>query len=160
MKLIHFGLTSGLAALMIATSSLGGYAATPAPAITPVMDTYSIMNPVLLASLAGQFTAGEAPTTGRATIINEDGQYYLEIDAAFSTTDQAPDLHVLLDTVAVPPSTYEDHSRYINLGSLKAVTGGQRYPIPASIRVSDYSSVVIWCRMANATIGYATLAAQ
>jgi hypothetical protein len=45
----------------------------------------------------------------------------------------------------------------VNLGSLREFSGAQRYPIPDAINIADYSSVVIWCRMANATFGYAPL---
>lgn len=105
----------------------------------------------------GSFVKAEAPTTGTAKIINVNGQKYLEIDAAFSTTDQAPDLHVILDPDATPPKTYSNQNRFVNLGKLEKFKGAQRYPIPSSIDISRFKSVVIWCRMANATIGYATL---
>lgn len=106
---------------------------------------------------SGAFMAAEAPTTGIARIVSENGHRYLELDSAFSTTDQAPDLHVLLDTTATPPNSYTSFGSYINLGSLQQVNGAQRYPIPDVINLDNYQSVVIWCRMANATIGYASL---
>lgn len=108
-------------------------------------------------ALTGSFMAAEAPTTGTAKIVTEAGHRYLEIDAAFSTTDQAPDLHVLLDPANVPPSSYTNFNGYVNLGKLQKVNGAQRYPIPDVINVAQFKSVVIWCRMANATIGYASL---
>lgn len=124
----------------------------------------NLENPSTLISQAtelvsGEFVAAEAPTTGTAKIVEEDGQQYLEIDSAFTTTDQAPDLQVLLDTVEQPPATYEDaeSTRYLNLGGIQSVTGEQRYPIPNFIDPSQFASVVVWCRMANATMGYAPL---
>ena len=107
----------------------------------------------------GTFVAAEAPTTGKAKIVEENGVRYLVIDSAFSTTDQAPDLQVILDTVEQPPQKYEESEsgRYINLGGLQNTMGEQRYPIPDAVELSNYSSVGIWCRMANATIGFATL---
>jgi hypothetical protein len=105
----------------------------------------------------GNFMAGEKPTTGVARIVKEGGHNYLELDAAFSTSDQGPDLHVLLDTTAKPPQMYENMHSSVNLGKLKSYSGTQRYPIPDSIDVSKFSSVVIWCRMANATFGYAPI---
>jgi hypothetical protein len=107
--------------------------------------------------LSGSFMAGEKPTKGMAKIVTEEGQKYLELDSAFSTSDQGPDLHVLLDTAEQPPQTYENMGSYVNLGKLKSYTGAQRYPIPDAIDVSQVKSVVIWCRMANATFGYAPL---
>ncbi|NJO41364.1 MAG: DM13 domain-containing protein [Cyanobacteria bacterium CRU_2_1] len=105
----------------------------------------------------GTFVAAEAPTTGTARIVEEGGQRYLELDSAFSTTDEAPDLHVLLEVAEVPPSSYSDFGSYINLGSLEQFNGSQRYPIPDAIDVSEFKSVVIWCRMVNVTMGYASL---
>ena len=112
-----------------------------------------------VALMTGEFVAAEAPTTGTARIVDEGGQKYLEIDSAFSTNDQAPDLQILLDTVEQPPTTYSDAetTRYLNLGGIQSVTGAQRYPIPEFVDPSQFASVVVWCRMANATMGYAPL---
>jgi len=108
-------------------------------------------------ALGGTFVAAEAPTTGTAQIIEEDGQRYLVLDSAFSTTDQAPDLHVVLETSEVPPGSYSDFGSFVNLGALQSFTGEQRYPIPDTIDLSQFKSVSVWCRMANATMGYAVL---
>ncbi|PSF36733.1 permease [Aphanothece hegewaldii CCALA 016] len=110
-----------------------------------------------VALMSGNFMKAEAPTTGKATIITEGGHKYLVLDSAFSTSNQGPDLHVLLDPDAKPPQTYQNMGRPLNLGKLHSVTGTQRYPIPDSINAAQYKSVVIWCRMANATFGYAPL---
>ena len=115
-----------------------------------------------VAALSGEFTAAEAPTTGTARIVEENGQTYLEIDSAFRTGDTAPDLQVLLDTVEQPPAAYEDadYTRYLNLGGLQSITGEQRYPIPDFVDPSQFASVVVWCRMFNATYGYAPLSSD
>jgi hypothetical protein len=52
---------------------------------------------------------------------------------------------------------YQDPTSYVNLGKLQKFNGEQRYPIPAAINLSNFKSVAIWCRMANATFGYAPL---
>jgi Electron transfer DM13 len=110
-----------------------------------------------VAIASGDFVAGEAPTAGTARIVTEGGHRYLEFNSAFSTSDQGPDLHVLLEGVAQPPQTYQSMGSFVNLGSLSSTTGTQRYPIPDSVNLSNFRSVVIWCRMANATFGYASL---
>lgn len=107
--------------------------------------------------MSGNFTAAEKPTTGMARIVSEGEHYYLELDDAFSTSDQGPDLHVLLDPAENPPQTYENMNSSINLGKLHSYSGTQRYPIPDAIDPANFKSVVIWCRMANATFGYAPL---
>jgi Electron transfer DM13 len=48
---------------------------------------------------SGKFMAAEQKTTGSARIVTESGHRYLELDGAFSTSSQGPDLHVLLDTI-------------------------------------------------------------
>ncbi|APB33881.1 Electron transfer DM13 [Gloeomargarita lithophora Alchichica-D10] len=111
-----------------------------------------------MATLAsGAFMKGEAPTTGMATIVEEGGRKFLQIDGAFSTKEQAPDLHVILEPLANPPRSYKAMNGFINLGKLQKFKGAQQYPIPDIVNVKNYKSVVIWCRMANATIGYAPI---
>jgi hypothetical protein len=106
-------------------------------------------------SYIGNFVKAEAPTSGTARIVSNGQHQFLEIDGAFQTTNQAPDLHVVLEPSATPPKSYSNPGQFINLGKLQKVSGAQRYPIPDSINVGSYKSVAIWCRMANATIGYA-----
>ncbi|KAB8331387.1 DM13 domain-containing protein [Scytonema tolypothrichoides VB-61278] len=109
---------------------------------------------------SGSFVKAEKPTTGTARIITENGQQYLVFDSSFKTSNQGPDLHVLLDSSEKPPMNYQNFSSYVNLGKLQKFNGEQRYPIPAAINVSNFKSAVIWCRMANATFGYASLRAS
>ncbi|MEL6439644.1 MAG: DM13 domain-containing protein [Cyanobacteria bacterium J06621_8] len=110
-------------------------------------------------TMTGTFETTAAPTSGKAKIIEENGVRYLEISSSFSTTEQAPDLHVLLDTVSQPPEEYDSSNsgRYVNLGSLQNTMGEQRYPIPDSVNLADQKSVVVHCRMANKTMGFASL---
>ncbi len=108
-------------------------------------------------TLSGSFMAAEHPTTGTARIVTENGRRYLVLDSAFRTSNQGPDLHVILDPAEKPPQMYQDPSRYVNLGKLQKFNGEQRYPIPAAINLANFKSVAIWCRMANATFGYAPL---
>lgn len=109
---------------------------------------------------AGTFVAAEKPTVGTARIVVENGQRYLVFDSAFQTSDQGPDLHVVLDPSNKPPAQYQDPTQYINLGKLQKFAGEQRYPIPATVDLSKFKSVGVWCRMANATFGYAPLQAS
>lgn len=156
-QLLSFGATASLATLL-AVSSVS-LVSNANPVLEKNQSSVTIAQNSPIAQLSGNFEAAEAPTTGMAQIVEENGQQYLVIDSAFSTTDQAPDLQVLLDTVAEPPANYQDTeaNRYLNLGGLQSVTGEQRYPIPEFVDVAQFQSVVVWCRMANATIGYAPL---
>lgn len=161
-QLLLLGTTSfAVCALSVSGYVAGVSANSPSRAVSPTSTqgnsamTVVQSQPVALAS--GTFVAGEKPTTGEARIVTEDGHRYLEIDAAFSTSNQGPDLHVLLDTPERPPQTYQNLGSAINLGSLQDYKGAQRYPIPDTVNLTSFKSVVIWCRMANATFGYAPL---
>jgi hypothetical protein len=108
-------------------------------------------------NLSGQFVAVEKSTAGTVRIITEGGHRYLELDANFTVSNQGPDLHVLLDQDTKPNKNYQNLGRTVNLGKLKSFTGIQRYSIPDVINLAQFKSVVIWCRTANATFGYASL---
>jgi hypothetical protein len=111
-------------------------------------------------SYIGKFVKAEAPTSGTVRVVTKGQHRFLEIDGAFKTTDQAPDLHVILEPSDTPPKSYTNPGQFINLGKLHKVSGVQSYPIPDVVDVASYKSVVIWCRMANATIGYAQLKSE
>jgi Electron transfer DM13 len=157
---LSFSIVSSIAfALPIAISS--------AQAFTPVTNGGSVYKsipstqiiseaPTRIAA-TGTFVAAEKPTTGTAQIVVENGKRYLVFDAGFNTSDQGPDLHVVLDPASQPPKSYDDTTRYLNLGKLQKFNGEQRYPIPTTVNLSQFKSVGIWCRMANATFGYAPL---
>ncbi len=123
----------------------------PQPVVSQIAQAQSV------ALAAGTFVAAEKPTTGTARIVSEAGHRYLELDAAFSVSEQGPDLHVLLDSSAQPPKSYSSATSVVNLGKLTRYSGSQRYAIPDSVQISDFNSVVIWCQTANATFGYAPL---
>ena len=159
-QLVVLGATSFLTSF----TSVANYAAAVTVNLSSnaVSPTASLTNTAVaqnrsVAITSGTFVAAEKPTSGTARIVTENGQRYLVLDSAFRTNDQGPDLHVLLDTAAKPPQAYQNYSSYVNLGKLQKFSGTQRYPIPAAIDVADFKSVVIWCRMANATFGYAPL---
>jgi hypothetical protein len=157
----NWGYVSALAATLVVAGGATGIAQT-LPRVTrpsPLQSTDVIVaqGASTVVAYSGNFVKAEAPTTGTARIITENKHQFLEIDSAFQTTDQAPDLHVVLEPSAAPPMSYANPGQFINLGKLHKVSGAQRYPIPDAIQVANYKSVVIWCRMANATIGYAKL---
>lgn len=112
---------------------------------------------------SGTFVAGEHDTTGSARIVSENGKNYLELDAAFKTSNLGPDLYVILhrsdDVLAStqPPAYPLKTGDYVILGRLQNYSGAQRYAIADNIKLANYQSVVIWCRTFNATFGTAKL---
>lgn len=82
-------------------------------------------------------------------------QAYLEFYNPFTIVEQTPDLMVMLDTTPTPDHQTLTSDRALQLGQLQRLAGRQHYAIPASVDVSQYRSVVIWCPEFNAIIGYA-----
>jgi hypothetical protein len=161
---VLLGFTSfliGVAPVSFAVAGQASSTVTQAPIVSNTIVSNTIVGNTTLAQAAaiasGTFVAGEAPTTGTARIVTEGGHRYLELDAAFSTSNMGPDLHVLLDSAASPPQSYANLGSAVNLGKLHSSSGAQRYPIPDAIDLAKFKTAVIWCRMANATFGYAPL---
>ncbi|NMG07597.1 DM13 domain-containing protein [Brasilonema sp. UFV-L1] len=158
-QLVQLGVISSLACFL----SVGTVKAlTPSARISnsPVTNAHSkalIAQKQQIIAASGTFVKAEQPTSGTAQIVTENGQQYLVLDSSFQTSNQGPDLHVLLDSSEKPPAKYQNLSSYVNLGKLQKFKGTQRYPIPTAINLSNFKSAVIWCRMANATFGYAPL---
>lgn len=58
-----------------------------------------------------------------------------------------PDLYVwLVKADGIEDSDDVKVSEWVNLGALKGNIGDQNYALPADINVTDYKSVVVWCR--------------
>lgn len=112
---------------------------------------------------SGTFVAGEQPTEGAVQIITKNGKSYLELDGAFKTSDQAPDLVIILhrsDDIlgsTKPPAYSLKEGDYAIVAPLAKFTGAQSYPIPDNIKLDEYKSAAIWCRKFNATFGVAKL---
>ncbi|MEE9287608.1 MAG: DM13 domain-containing protein [Gammaproteobacteria bacterium] len=70
-----------------------------------------------------------------------------------------PKFHVyLVTTDNVTSSADVDNSSYVDLGRLHAFQGSQNYPVPQTVTLSDYGSVVIWCEQFGVLISPAALA--
>jgi len=69
-----------------------------------------------------------------------------------------PKYHVyLVPEPEVTPDTRVEETMFVDLGRLKAFTGGQNYRIPMGLNLADYKSVVIWCEQFNVLISPAPL---
>jgi hypothetical protein len=126
---------------------------------SPVVETSPSTESTAIKS--GVFVAGEHPTDGTARIVTKNGKPHLELDQVFKTSEQGPDLVVILhrsDNVigsTKPPAYPLKKGDYIVLAPLKKFSGVQSYAIPETISLNDYKSVGIWCRKFNATFGAA-----
>ncbi len=75
---------------------------------------------------------------GRVTLLEIEGKKILRFEDDFSVTN-GPDLFVHFGNDGV----YEKEA---NLGELKGSIGGKNYEIPATIDISTYNEVWVWCR--------------
>ena len=107
----------------------------------------------------GEFHKADKAGSGKATIYQlADGKRVLRL-TDFSV-DNGPDLHVRLiaaddakDTASVAKA---DH---VELGKLKGNKGSQNYDVPASVDLSKYRVVSIWCNRFSVNFAAAPLTA-
>jgi hypothetical protein len=86
----------------------------------------------------------------------------LVIDAAASNTyvrfedfevENGPDLKIYLSRAKADAPEAELAADFVDLGGLKGNVGDQNYLVPASVDLSEYRSVVVWCR--RFSVGFA-----
>ena len=98
-------------------------------------------------------------TSGRATIYKaSDGTHYLRLTDF--TTSNGPDVHVLLvrnDDSGLTEEIVKGHLDSVELGSLKGNQGDQNYDLPASVDLTKYNAVTIYCERFHAVFGVARL---
>jgi hypothetical protein len=125
-----------------------------APAMAP--SAMAADAPVTLAS--GQFHSNAHETKGRATIYRlENGRRVLRL-TEFATSN-GPDVRVYL--VAAGDAQDEAEAKkagLVDLGALKGNIGDQNYDVPASLDLTKYRAVSIWCRRFSVNFGAAPLA--
>ena len=114
-------------------------------------------------SRSGSFISAEHTTNGKAKIVQENGTYFIELDEAFKTSENGPDLFVILHrspnilNISKPPDYAIAENDYAVIAPLKSFNGKQRYEIPKNVQPDSFKSVAIWCRKFNATFGFAPL---
>ncbi|MEM7770336.1 MAG: DM13 domain-containing protein [Cyanobacteria bacterium P01_E01_bin.6] len=143
-------IVSIMSSAAIALTGFGGLAI----ATTSVQATPDTKN-VTLSS--GNFVTVDAghPTTGTATIVNENGQKYVELSGSFSTAS-GPAVYIVLHRNSSVARNINQQD-YVTLAPLQNTSGAQRYRIPDNVDLNAYNSVAIWCERFNITFGYAAI---
>ncbi|MFD8638153.1 DM13 domain-containing protein [Streptomyces sp. NPDC059533] len=108
----------------------------------------------------GSLISHEHTTTGTVKIVRlPDGSHTLRLEGL--DTSNGPDLRVWLTDAPVKEGTAGwrvfDDGKHVSLGKLKGNKGDQNYPIPADVKLSEYSSVTIWCDRFDVSFGAAAL---
>ncbi len=103
------------------------------------------------ATTSGTFKgASDHVTTGGVSIVKTaNGGHVVILDTDFSL-DGAPDPRVGLGKSG-------KFVESTDLGKLKKISGLQAYVVPASIDVSNFDEVYIWCRKFSVPLGVAKL---
>jgi hypothetical protein len=147
-------------ATAILALSVGAVAAVPTvSAMTPTTEQW-------IAAAQGKmiaFQKAEAPVTGGFTVEQRGGKTNLVFSKDFSTNPQAPALQVVLLKSATPLKSLKaphyplSAGSYTQVAPLKSAKGAQTYTLPAGVDVKAFGSVLIWCKVANATMAWAPL---
>ncbi len=122
------------------------------PAASPAADSATDTGVLQL----GEFRDGDPGHngSGQAKVIQTaDGELVLRFEN-FSVTG-GPDLFVILS--ADPEGSRSSAQDGLDLGDLKATDGNVNYSIPQGTDVSQFSSVIIYCRSFNIVFAVATL---
>ncbi len=129
---------------MEATAGMETALAVPTAMVTEPMPTEMPAEPMVLAQ--GAFYNLVHEGHGTATIYDlPDGTRVLRLDD-FEVLN-GPDLHVyLVPTDPVPYQVGQEINGALDLGQLKGNLGSQNYNLDASVDLSLYQSVVIWCQ--------------
>nr|WP_237293270.1 MULTISPECIES: DM13 domain-containing protein [Streptomyces] len=110
----------------------------------------------------GHLISHEHTTTGTVKVVRlADGSHVLRLEGL--DTSNGPDLRVWLTDAPVKEGVAGwrvfDDGKYLSLGKLKGNKGDQNYPIPAGVKLSEYTSVTIWCDRFDVSFGAAALTA-
>jgi hypothetical protein len=123
-------------------------------------DTVATSPATAAAIAAGAFHSNAHETRGMATVYRRaDGSRTLRL-TQFETSN-GPDVRVYLVAAAdVNDDATVKRAGFVELGRLKGNVGDQNYDIPASVDLSKYASVTIWCARFSVNFGTAPLNVQ
>jgi len=104
----------------------------------------------------GDFHSVHHETKGHAEILQQGGMRILRL-SSFETSN-GPDVRVYL--VAASDASDDatvTSSGFVEVAPLKGNIGDQNYELPASVDLSKYRAVVIWCKRFGVNFGAAPL---
>jgi hypothetical protein len=106
----------------------------------------------------GTFHSNAHDTRGTATVIDlGDGHRVLRL-TNFATSN-GPDVRIYLVAAAdVQDDATVKTAGFVELGPMKGNIGDQNYDIPATVDLSNYRTVTVWCKRFSVNFGSAPLA--
>ena len=128
----------------------------PAPSASQVSRSPSGPAPI---TAAGAFKSYAHPTSGTAQLLRLPGGSAV-LRLTNLSTSNGPDVHVWLSSRPAGGAADAGTGTWVELGGLKGNRGDHNYLVPAGTTISDYQSVVLWCRCFSVAFGAAPLAAS
>jgi len=126
----------------------------PPPPVNEVVDGETSKNIVASGSFI-HANPSDPVHYGKGRVSVYPGLVHLETDFEVGP---GPKFHVyLVPDAEITTATRVQDAMYVDLGRLKAFSGGQNYVIPVGVDVRKYKSVVIWCEQFNVLISPALL---
>lgn len=121
----------------------------------PAAATVGAPGPTVLAG--GRLHSGEHHTEGTVQVLEVgDGQRFVRLSDL--RTSNGPVVKVWLTTAAADAGNGEiADAAHVDLGGLKGNIGNQNYAVPASVDVSRFHALVIWCARFHVAFGAAPL---
>ena len=94
---------------------------------------------------SGEWTQKNYSTTGTWRVVQEEGQRYVELDAAFAT-QSGPDLKLFLSPTGLDDLTDQNATdASVFIGLLENNEGAQRFAIPDDVSLAEFDSLIIHC---------------
>ncbi|MEL6400181.1 MAG: DM13 domain-containing protein [Cyanobacteria bacterium J06607_6] len=161
--LITYSLLAAVTPVLVLLSS--GLIAAPPDSLQPLQsmsfaETLMDSEPKTLVRAAGQIAIAAAPAAP-ASIVEENGQLFLEFYHPLNAAAQTPSLVLILDSDVEPHQDFGQPSdRQLTIGQLAKQSGQHRYLLPTAVDVDRYLSVVIWCPELKTIMGYMPISSQ
>ncbi len=113
---------------------------------TPIDDSFDPMKTGVMLLKQGTLAGSGHTVSGTVKIYDDAGKKVVLLDP-FSSQN-GPDLKVYL-------STDLNATQYVNLGSLKSISGKQSYDVTGLPDLNQYKYVLIWCQQFSVLFGKA-----
>lgn len=108
-------------------------------------------DPAPEAAFKGDFVSAVHPTSGRASIDQEE----TTLSLSNFKSDDGPDLNIYLASSLTTVT-----NDFIDLGDIAGIDGDYAYSLPENVDYAIYKYVVVWCVAFDVNFGYAELVAQ
>ncbi len=83
-------------------------------------------------------------TSGNVTLFRTSEGVFIRLEDNFDSSASAPDNRVYLGNTS---------GHQVEISKLKAIKGGQNFPVPADVDISQYTHIWIHCKAFNTTYG-------